>query len=605
MRLGQYNPGIPQALASFPRDAVRTAALATLVLAAVAFALTQVRIPVYYVNVTWKAEAPTGARVEAMRQLTLFAADASRISSNEPERYLLDDGSAENVAAIIRHPLVADTALIDRETNRADRMGEDLRSIVSMKYPDWNALVGRLHSTVRWLNLLPLFASCLLATLALRRDGRRWLVERVPMTSPLAMAMLRVTLALILAACVRKSLGEAFQAPALVALAAFGAGLLPRVAIGVFAFAVMRAYGGSLDDHDIALPLKTLWLLVLVPWGRGFSVDEIVRRMMGRPPSAPGRALGLSVWIPTAMLALAYVAAAFAKLDDGGLAWITSGAVRFIFIADSWQAPTTWGRAIAASDLLSVLFSAAALTAEAAMLLVLVSTHRALRIVGGLLAFGLHAGFYIFQGLIWTWWWALLPAFLPWQWLADAIERRREGVSPSGPSLHPAIALAVFLAILQQPIVSLLRYEYSFVLSDFPMYANVYGVNVSKAEFAAFADTNYQPLPIVSLRPPAGAVEAESRLREIGAGAALAGPVRDMLKTGTLLPSAATAVSTVASRYRTRYGQAPPPVDVIVDTWRFDWAVAGFRPREQERKIATIDFDSAVLSPLVLSSTPR
>jgi hypothetical protein len=39
----------------------------------------------------------------------------------------------------------------------------------------------------------------------------------------------------------------------------------------------------------------------------------------------------------------------------------------------------------------------------------------------------------------------------------------------------------------------------------------------------------------------------------------------------------------------------PPTVDVLADTWRFDWSIADFMPRHQWKTIAVVDFDKGTI----------
>jgi hypothetical protein len=298
------------------------------------------------------------------------------------------------------------------------------------------------------------------------------------------------------------------------------------------------------------------------------------------------------------MLVIAYAAAAFAKLDDGGAAWITHGAVRFVFIADAARAPFEWGRQIASSDTLSVLVSAAAIMAEGGMIVGAIWPNLWVRFAVGLVALGLHTGFYLLQGVFWPWWWTLMVAFVPWEVLARWLDRR-PWFAPATPRAGMArlpiyTAAAVFVAVLQQPLVSLVRAEYSFVFSDFPMYANVYGIKSSKAEFAAFAERSYQPPPIVSFRDvPDDGLSVDERLREVDPEARLTIAIREIVRADVVPDSALPAIRSVAASYRNRFGPPPERVDAFVDTWRFDWSVAGFTPRQQARRVATIDLDGA------------
>ena len=589
-------PDKGRAPVGFPRRSVRAAAIAALVVALLGIGLQTIRVSCYYIEAAWQPHVSPAVRLEVMSARGLHAADPALVNTSEPSRYLLSDTSAQNIAALLaERSLIISDGLDVATLTPSDRASEDLRSWLSVRFPSVDGVMGRLHSAVRFSTVLPLFLVCVLLALAASADGRRWLLERVPPLSPSAMALFRVGLAGALAWCVDRSMTEMYRPVCYALLMPFATGFLPRLALAGFAAVVTYAHIGSLSDHDLALPIKTLWLMTIVPWGRGPGVDELLRRMRGQAPAlAPSRALGLALWIPTAMLGLAYGAAAWAKLDDGGVAWITSGAVRFIFIADSGRAPTAWGRLVASSDMLSVLASASAVALEAAMLSLVVWNGRVVRRVCGVLALALHVGFYLMQGLFWTWWWMLLVAFLPWEEAAAWLQRGRTRLTP--PAAAPVAPLSrfaaavVFLAVLQQPIASVFRYEYSFLFSDFPMYANVYGVGLSKAEFAAFADRSYQPPPLVSFQPRSTTAGAPftGQLRQVDPDGELEALVRGVAR-GEVAPEAAPPVLTaIGARYVERFG-SPPPIDAFVDTWQFDWTEATFKPRRQARHVATLD----------------
>ena len=131
---------------------------------------------------------------------------------------------------------------------------------------------------------------------------------------------------------------------------------------GVFASRLvdLQSYG----THPWSLPLLTLFALTVVPWGDGFSLDARRARRPGRELRA-GPLYGLGIWIPGFMLGLAFASAAYAKLTDGGFAWIMSGAVKYHFIDDAATAPLTWGLWVAAHPPAAVLLSLGAIITEA------------------------------------------------------------------------------------------------------------------------------------------------------------------------------------------------------------------------------------------------
>jgi hypothetical protein len=266
-----------------------------------------------------------------------------------------------------------------------------------------------------------------------------------------------------------------------VALALFAIGAWPRVTLMVAAAALTLFVGIGLNQkamHDWGVPLITLWALASVPWHDSVGVQTAVARWRGRPiaPATPA-ARGLALWLPALTLGVAFAAAAFAKLDTSGLAWITGGAVRFHFLQDAHQAPVEWGLRVAGSDVAAIGLSLAAVVTEGLFWMVALTPSLALRAAFGLAGLAMMIGFYLFQGVLWPAWWALFLVFLPWP-LVDRIGRARTGVdrrAPAGLAMAatiPAVASAVIVAIVaQQPIVSALRVESEPFLSDYSMYA--------------------------------------------------------------------------------------------------------------------------------------
>jgi hypothetical protein len=366
--------------------------------------------------------------------------------------------------------------------------------------------------------------------------------------------------------------------------------------VGMFTWAEMA----NAVSHPRALPLKTLWVMIVVPWGAGLSVDAILLRRIGRPPAPRSRAYGLAAWIPVAMVGLAYAAAAFAKMDEAGPRWITGGAVKYFFLVDGHSAPVGWYRYIARSDALSILFSGLAVAAESSVILAAIWPTPAVVAAAGVSALSLQLGFYLFQGVWWSAWWALLPAFLPWEPIAAALRRwTRASEHSTGHAPTPvaragywALAVVVFAAVVQQPIVSLLRKEYGFLLSDFPMYSNVYFS--TRAEVAAYQEATFQPPSIIRFEAP-GTLDVDARVQRADPTAALADVARRIARGDAFTEADAAAVGAVASRYVAAFGRTPPRIDVLADTWRFDWSVADFVPRRQWKAIATLSLDEGVI----------
>ena len=226
-----------------------------------------------------------------------------------------------------------------------------------------------------------------------------------------------------------------------VALALFAIGAWPRVALVVAASALTLFIGIGLNQkamHDWGVPLITLWALTFVPWHDSVGVQTAVARWRGRPIVPVAASVrGLALWLPALTLGVSFAAAAFAKLDTSGIAWITGGAVRFHFLQDAHQAPVEWGLRVAGSDVAAVGLSLGAVVTEGLFWLVALTPSLMLRAAFGVAGLAMLIAFYLFQGVFWPAWWALFLAFLPWP-LLDRLARARAGANrgePAGPSI--------------------------------------------------------------------------------------------------------------------------------------------------------------------------
>ena len=231
--------------------------------------------------------------------------------------------------------------------------------------------------------------------------------------------------------------GATIRHVASLALAVFAAGAWPRLALVVAASALTLFIGIGLNQkamHDWGLPLITLWALTFVPWHDSVGVQTAIARWRGRvipPVSASVR--GLALWLPALTLGVALAAAAFAKLDTSGIAWVTGGAVRFHFVQDAHQAPVEWGLRVARSDVAAVGLSLGAMVTEGLFWMVALTPSLVLRAAFGLAGLAMLAGFYLFQGVFWPAWWALFLAFLPWP-LLDRMARAGAGADHREPA---------------------------------------------------------------------------------------------------------------------------------------------------------------------------
>jgi hypothetical protein len=278
----------------------------------------------------------------------------------------------------------------------------------------------------------------------------------------------------------------------------FVAGAFARIAfamltVGTLGWALL--YTTQTTHHSVCSLLVTMLCLQAARWSDAWSIDAW-RRTLHDERGAPHE-YGFVAWVPGVVLAVAFAAAASAKLRDAGLAWVLNGTVKYHFLTDSDQAVVSWGLQAGQYPWLAILLSFSAIAVEFLVIVGVFSGRYLPRAIAGVSALALLTGFLLFQGLFWPGWWMLLLSFLPWHLLRPTA--LNAGMSPTGwrPLATSAIVLAL---IVQQMIVSSWRLEAPPVFSVYDMYATTYG---SPEEYELKAGETYWIVAIDGTqRPP-------------------------------------------------------------------------------------------------------
>lgn len=497
------------------------------------------------------------------------------------------------------------------------------------------------------LPLVALFAALVMAAVrSFPRSLGLWLAERMPPLSARALGAYRLALGLGLFAALRREVLDAVSPEhqrlsswlarldfvrtlsaspdaivwiwhaAAVLLLCFAIGLLPRLTLAAAAAAMTLFVGVGLSSkgmHDWGIPLITVWMLVLVPWRDSIGVHTVIARWRRRvPPPVSPSLRGLAVWLPGLTLGIAFLAAAFAKLDTSGVAWITSGAVRFHFIEDARTAPVSWGLLLARSDVAAVALSLGAVMIEGAFWTVAFFKHPAVRALYGLAGFAMLAGFYLFQGLFWPAWWALFLAFLPWSVLdrvtirvraTDAERASRSQAhheSDETPLDTPVplprfTSIAIVMLTLQQPIVSALRVESEPFFSDYSMYSYTWP---SKEAFDTHlrAKTARYELSIGGLTGD----ELDRRVRQLPGGVDTLSGAIGLATRGEPWPdSTRAAVAATRRDYHQRFGESLSRITVRILQRGFDWTRGTFDDPPRLIGQHVLDLDAGRFEPEV------
>jgi hypothetical protein len=242
----------------------------------------------------------------------------------------------------------------------------------------------------------------------------------------------------------------------------FAAGLFTRFALAVVVFGVMALALTMLEYgsvHHLGIPLITMLGWLTVRWGDALSLDSF-RRRSSPPATAPRAIHGFAVWWPGLVVGLALFSAGYAKLALSGLAWITTGAVRYHFVTDGPSAPVTWGLWIATHPAVAIAASGAAVALELSFIVLALLPFVWTRFAALAAGSALFLGLYLFQGVYWPTWMMLFLAFLPWFWL----DRR------SGEEADHRISAAQVVAITA--IVAVQAYAVGFQYQVEPFVSN-------------------------------------------------------------------------------------------------------------------------------------
>ena len=334
--------------------------------------------------------------------------------------------------------------------------------------------------------------------------------------------------------------------------------------VSIFASRLIELH--SSGTHNWDLLMLTLFALTVAPWGDGFSFDARLTRRPGGEVRA-GPRYGLAIWIPGFTLGLAFAAAAYAKLTISGLAWITSGAVKYHFIEDAANAPVTWGLWVAAHPSAAVLLSLGAVVTEACFISIIFVRSPWRRLLLGGVGLSLMAGFYVFQGVIWEPWLLLFTALLPWP-LLDHGAVPPAAVSNTAPLRARHVLLLAALAG-QQALVSVSAVEVEPLLSNYPMYSATF------ESPEVFERSRYRKLQ--RLRFESEGADVSARVQAIpNASEELLDAAENIAAGERIQERVMTSLLGVRKEYQTRYGADLDVVTVTADRVTFNWQEGRF-----------------------------
>jgi len=594
-------------------------------------------------SVRVSAPLPAGAPLIRVRWTPSVdaAAQASRESAfrlrrGEPHGdrtwdYDLLDTSSANIRALVTDPAVEDTDGIDRQAFRVATPDVTTAERLTAAFPALERMAG--PGLEKWLTRQNAWAAALVLVwlFALARPSARTAIFRgIPPLSPAGLGLFRIALGLALLATVPgvvelsatplpfelQRASDAFAdwgwvhwlalhpavnslvlMIALAALALFAAGVVPRITYGIALVALTARVFVVLQHrsaHDIGLPLVALWGLVLVPWDAALTLvprRQERRALRLRSGRAATDAYGYAIWWPGAVLGVALLAAAYAKLDTSGLDWVSGGAAKYHFVEDFRRAPTTWGLWIATRPAWAVAASFGAVAIEGLLVIHIFFRHWWVRALAGVAGLSLLSGLYLLQGHFWPLWWVMLLAFVPWGPFASWLR----SIEAGSLALHPAVRgrHIVFVTALVsiQLFASARRVEVEPFVSDYGMYSWTWP---STDAFDRQLRRKYRVYYYVA--PNAGEnVDVTDRLRGLPkAMDTLADAVDRVREGGDLAPSDRKALQTVGAMYQSAFNVPVSRLDVLSDEEAFDWGRGRFYQKASRERIGTLDLATGV-----------
>jgi hypothetical protein len=365
---------------------------------------------------------------------------------------------------------------------------------------------------------------------------------------------------------------DALQVVMLVAALLFAAGVVARVTYGVFVAAFVLSVLVTLERnsaHDLGLPLVTYLGWLTVPWSAGRIAGE-------RTARTPQRSYGFALWWPGLTLGLALLAAAYWKIHQSGLDWITGGAVKYHFVSDFANAHVDWGLWIAVHPWAAVFFSFGAIVLETVFILNIFARGPWSRLAAGAVGVVLYLSLYLLQGIYWPAWHVLFIAFLPWS-LLNADNTAITHATVTRPALRLAETLAVIAIVCLQLYASATGTEVEPVMSHFPMYAYTFA---SIDEFEASMRPHMTRVTSVvadgrDITPDLPALVDDDRVRLI-----------DLAESGDSLKEDLSERerrnrSLLCERYQRQTGAWPVEIALRIERKQFDWSAGRFHDYQQ------------------------
>ena len=167
--------------------------------------------------------------------------------------------------------------------------------------------------------------------------------------------------------------------------------------LGTYLLGLTASFGKA--NHDVGLLIVFLFLFWIGRSTDALSVDALLARRRGVPPPEPSGEYTWPIVTGRVLLALVFFAAGVAKLRHGGLDWIASDNLRWLFAGQQYthEPPLDWAVALARYPALCQALAGGTVALELGYPLALVSRRLRPWLVLGMI--GLQLGIFLFMGI--------------------------------------------------------------------------------------------------------------------------------------------------------------------------------------------------------------
>jgi hypothetical protein len=207
-------------------------------------------------------------------------------------------------------------------------------------------------------------------------------------------------------------------------------------ALGAYLLGLTGSYGKA--NHDIGMPVILLFVFWVARSTDALSLDSLIARRRGKPPVSPSGEYTWPLATGRVLLALAFFAAGVAKLRHGGIDWITTDNLRWLFIGQQYThtPPLGWAVYLADFPWLCRLLAGGTMAVELSYPLALfVPRIRPWLVVGAL---GLQLGIHLFMGVNYLAFIVANVVWVDWSRVGNSIHLRKPAPSRIREAHEPA-----------------------------------------------------------------------------------------------------------------------------------------------------------------------